>query len=203
MVTEATQANNRPSQAWEERVRLTKTHNIVKSLVAFLQLCFSVVVLARASGNQVDVYGYAAFSLTVAPYAVMAAVNLLANACMPSYDSLYLVGNDVLDEIVSLHGLRFDGLVGNVKSQPRVSRPSPLTFAKDGETLIGVRGTDQLMFGVLTPNDAAQEGVDPAYELQIEPCQQFSTAKQPAKGEIDCGLMLVRLRLPASVASCG
>jgi hypothetical protein len=51
----------------------------------------------------------------VAPYAVMAAVNLLANILMHTYDSLYLVENDVMAEIQERFNLQFEGVVDRVQ----------------------------------------------------------------------------------------
>jgi hypothetical protein len=100
---------------WKPKVHIAKSSNLVPGLLALIQLCFSIFVLVRARGNQIEIYGYGAFSLTVAPYAVMGAVNLLANALMPTYNSLYLVRNDVMEEIENHSSIKFDGVVGIVR----------------------------------------------------------------------------------------
>ncbi len=50
---------------------IARPRNTVENLVAFFQPSFSSFSLVRVRGNQIDAYGYAAFTLTVAPYAVM------------------------------------------------------------------------------------------------------------------------------------
>ncbi|EXU96588.1 hypothetical protein X797_010263 [Metarhizium robertsii] len=139
--------------------------NATKSLVAFLQLCYSIFVLIRAEGNQVDLYGAAAFSLTVAPYAVMAAVNLLANALVPQYDCLFLVENDVMQEIRSQHNLQFHGIVGKVL---QTEKGEPVTLHLPGEEdggqkwVSGIPGFQQdARLRLLTPDEAISDGVLP------------------------------------------
>lgn len=85
IVRSATSATNSSEEIaeipWDARgIQLSKSRSITKGIIALLQFCFSIFVLIKSKANQVEIYGYAAFSLTVAPYAVMAAVNLLANA---------------------------------------------------------------------------------------------------------------------------
>ncbi|KHO11244.1 hypothetical protein MAA_11059 [Metarhizium robertsii ARSEF 23] len=144
---------------------LSKRRNATKSLVAFLQLCYSIFVLIRAEGNQVDLYGAAAFSLTVAPYAVMAAVNLLANALVPQYDCLFLVENDVMQEIRSQHNLQFHGIVGKVL---QTEKGEPVTLHLPGEEdggqkwVSGIPGFQQdARLRLLTPDEAISDGVLP------------------------------------------
>jgi hypothetical protein len=79
---------------------------VAKSLISLFQLVFSAVTLWRARGNHLDTNGYAAFSLTFAPYAVMAAMaaaNLLANLISPQYQTMFIVRNEVLEEAESLY----------------------------------------------------------------------------------------------------
>jgi hypothetical protein len=111
----STSSENAASRWDAEGIQLSKSRSITKGLVAVLQLCFSIFVLVRSKGNQIQTYGYAAFSLTVAPYAVMAVVNLLANAVMPTYSSLYLVRNDVMTEIEEANNISFNNVVGTVQ----------------------------------------------------------------------------------------
>ncbi|KAG8417353.1 hypothetical protein J3458_004889 [Metarhizium acridum] len=122
---------------------LTKRRNATKSLVALLQLCFSVFVLARARGDQVALYGVAAFSLSVAPYAVMAAVNLLANAFVPQYDCLFLVENDVMQEMRSQHGFQFDGVAGKLR---QTEKGEAVTLHPPGEADEGLKSSGFLGF---------------------------------------------------------
>jgi hypothetical protein len=69
-----------------------------KALVALIQLLYSATTLYRARGHQVSTFGYAAFGLTVAPYAIMSFMNLLSALLCPDYEGMYLVQSSVLDE---------------------------------------------------------------------------------------------------------
>lgn len=70
-------------------IQLCKSHNILKWLVAPTQLLFASFTLYRTRGNQIDQYGYAAFGLTVIPYAIMSLNNLSANILTPDYPSIW------------------------------------------------------------------------------------------------------------------
>ncbi|KID96359.1 hypothetical protein MAJ_07636, partial [Metarhizium majus ARSEF 297] len=144
---------------------LSKRRNATKSLLAFIQLCFSVFVLVRARGNQVDLYSAGGFSLSVAPYAVMAAVNLLANALVPQYDCLFLVENDVMEEIRLQHDLQFHGIVGKVL---QTEKGGPVTLHLPGKEdgsqkwVSGIPGFQQdTRLRLLTPDEAISDGVLP------------------------------------------
>ena len=54
-----------------------RTRNIVKGLVSVAQLIFSSMTLCQARGSQIQRYGYAAFGLSVFPYALISFFNLV------------------------------------------------------------------------------------------------------------------------------
>lgn len=160
---------------WTDKKVLTKNHNVAKALIAVLQLVFSNTVLARASGNQTDVYGYAAFSLTVAPYAVMAAVNLLAQACVASYDALYVVENEVMEEIRQLYDLRFEGIVGKVEHADDSNEP-PLSISRDSDdSLYFHKDGEKTIFTLQTAEEAAASGTLPIHTFQMATYQKLKT----------------------------
>ncbi|KAH8773724.1 hypothetical protein F5883DRAFT_615254 [Diaporthe sp. PMI_573] len=90
--------------------RWSKSHMIeipgrldfAKILVSILQLVWGISTLYNARGNQIDLYGYAAFGLTVAPYAVMSFLNLLASLALPIHNTMYLVWNKDMHKATSL-----------------------------------------------------------------------------------------------------
>ncbi len=55
------------------------------------QLIFAIATLYSARGDQIPLFGYAAFGLTVVQYAWMSFVNLLANSMCPQYGTMFLV----------------------------------------------------------------------------------------------------------------
>ncbi|KAH8702792.1 hypothetical protein GQ44DRAFT_778475 [Phaeosphaeriaceae sp. PMI808] len=87
---------------------------MVKAVAALAQSAYALYTLYRARGDQINQFGYAAFGLTVAPYAVMSIMNLLGNLCRPEYPSLYMVESSIMDEARQRGGL-FDGAVGRIK----------------------------------------------------------------------------------------
>ncbi|KAF2494436.1 hypothetical protein BU16DRAFT_487543, partial [Lophium mytilinum] len=74
------------------------SHDWVTGLIAVAQAIFAIVTLWQSRGDQVQRYGYAAFGLTVAPYATMSFVNLLGTLMRPDFDAVYLVGSPAMLE---------------------------------------------------------------------------------------------------------
>ena len=76
------------------RVYLSCSNGLLKSATAVVQLLFACLTLYRTKGDQVEMYGYAAFGLTVIPYAIMSILNLTANLLTPEYPMLFMVQSD-------------------------------------------------------------------------------------------------------------
>src|ERR1700760_3089633 len=76
-----------------------------KLLLSIIQLLYSVYSLYRVTQHQLIRFGYAAFGLTVAPYALMGLLNLLANLLTPEFDEIYLVSSTILDEALNYSGI--------------------------------------------------------------------------------------------------
>ena len=94
--------------------KLSSSFNQVKGMVALLQSIYASFTLYRSSGGQVEQYGFAAPGLTVLPYAVMSALNLVANLLTPQYPTMYLVRSEVMEEAERRTGLSFPYVVGKV-----------------------------------------------------------------------------------------
>ncbi|KAK3393985.1 hypothetical protein B0H63DRAFT_505775 [Podospora didyma] len=67
----------------------------------------------------IDTYGYAAFGLTVAPYAFMSVVNIFADLFMPEYPALFIVHTPDLDKAIE-KGAVVDGVVAEVDAAKMV-----------------------------------------------------------------------------------
>ena len=89
-------------------------YSIVKVLVGLGQAIYAGLMLYKARGNQIEVYGYAAFGLTVSPYLVMSVVNLIGNLISPEYSTMYLVNSSIMEEATRHPGCYFDGVVGRL-----------------------------------------------------------------------------------------
>ncbi|KAF2117150.1 hypothetical protein BDV96DRAFT_19591 [Lophiotrema nucula] len=97
--------------------RIGSSYSLVKGTIALAQAVFAVKTLYEARGDQINEYGYAAFGLTVAPYALMSLVNLLGALSRPEYDAIYLVGTPGMIEERKRKGLSggyYEGVVGEV-----------------------------------------------------------------------------------------
>lgn len=70
---------------------LAKSRNIPKILINILQVIWGIITLYKSRGDQITLYGYGAFGLTVAPYTIMGIINLATNLLRPEYANMYLV----------------------------------------------------------------------------------------------------------------
>ncbi len=105
-----------------ERSSVSCNHNVVKVLISLAQLIYAISTLYRTRGDQVTQYGYAAFGLTVAPYAWMTFINLLGNLMCPQYDAMFLVESKSLDQLRAQIGTaaaarRVKGTVGRLTDE--------------------------------------------------------------------------------------
>ncbi|KAJ7725301.1 hypothetical protein DFH07DRAFT_931559, partial [Mycena maculata] len=99
----------------------TPQRGIFKMLVTLGQTIYASYTLGTAFGDQLSQFGYAAFGLTVLPYAAMSFINLFSAFRHPEFDELYLVQSDTLLEAQELPGAKFKGVVG--KLLPVVTDP--------------------------------------------------------------------------------
>jgi hypothetical protein len=76
-----------------------------KILISTLQSAYSSYSIYRVTQHQLLQFGYASFGLTVAPYAIMGFLNLLATLITPEFDEVYLV--ESVDLKQALQGTAF------------------------------------------------------------------------------------------------
>jgi len=81
------------------RSAIACNYNMAKIVVAVGQLAFSLVTLYRTRGDQIGMYGYAAFGLTVAQYAWMSLFNLIGSLVCPNYPSIFIVKSQTLEAL--------------------------------------------------------------------------------------------------------
>jgi hypothetical protein len=108
-----------PPGRHRSRLNVSKSHSVIKYVASIVQLSFGCVTLFRTRGDQLDLYGYAAFGLTVLPYVIMSLLNFVANVVTPDYLSLYMVWSEVMEEAINRGG-RFDGTVGMIDTTGEV-----------------------------------------------------------------------------------
>jgi hypothetical protein len=92
----------------------------ISSQFSALQVLWSITqtgigsyTLYKSRGSQLNIYGYAAFSLTVIPYVIASVINLLASLVSRQYDDVFLVHSKTMDEAIARGGW-VDGVVGTV-----------------------------------------------------------------------------------------
>ncbi|KAF9728880.1 hypothetical protein PMIN01_13260 [Paraphaeosphaeria minitans] len=96
-------------------------YNVPKALISLVQAFWGIVTIYEARGNQIDMYGYAAFGLTVVPYAVMSITNLLAGLVRPEYPCMFLASSPDLVEASRCNG-RFDCIVADINTNSAIVR---------------------------------------------------------------------------------
>lgn len=103
-----------PVDANDARSEIACNYNALKGLVALGQSIFALTTLYKTRGDQIAQYGYAAFGLTVAPYAIMSLINLIGGMVTPQYPCFYMVGSSIMDEAQRRPGCYFQGTVGRL-----------------------------------------------------------------------------------------
>jgi hypothetical protein len=84
-------ANSNTSTKRRHKIHVPGTRDIPRVIVSMLQVIWGIITLYNSRGNQIELYGYGAFGLTVAPYMFMSLLNLFTNLLHPSYSTMYLV----------------------------------------------------------------------------------------------------------------
>jgi hypothetical protein len=110
--------------------KIDSSYNAAKAVVAIVQLFYALTSLYHARIHQITRFGYAAFGLTVTPYAVMSLLNLCSSILCPDYSKLYLVSSSVLKEVQSRSGDIFEGIVGDLVEHD--SETLDISAAEDG-----------------------------------------------------------------------
>ncbi|KDQ51972.1 hypothetical protein JAAARDRAFT_184571 [Jaapia argillacea MUCL 33604] len=116
-----------------KRALLSRSQSWLKMAVSIAQLCYSSATVYQTRGSQLDQYGYAAFGLSVFPYAFMSLANLICVGLVGEYPSLYLLRTRIMDEAEERGGL-FNGAVGSwrEKKHPCVGQRHAHESAKSG-----------------------------------------------------------------------
>lgn len=114
-------------------MKLSNEYGAIKILVSLGQLVYASSTLYRARGDQISRYGYAAFGLTVTPYALMSLLNLLGSLMCPQYPTFYLVESRAMDEARKVPGTLIEGTVGRLVEQGDWRRLRPARWEKRGQ----------------------------------------------------------------------
>ena len=72
---------------------------VASAVIAIAQVIFSSITIYRTRGDQIERYGYAAYGLSVYPYALMSLANLVKLAVCGRYPFLYVLRTATLVEL--------------------------------------------------------------------------------------------------------
>ncbi|EIW78138.1 hypothetical protein CONPUDRAFT_145483 [Coniophora puteana RWD-64-598 SS2] len=78
--------------------QLSSSQSWVKMVTSIAQLLYTSLTIYETAGPQLDVYGYAAYGLTVFPYLLQSLVNLAAVGIAGDYSCAYLINTAILTE---------------------------------------------------------------------------------------------------------
>jgi hypothetical protein len=132
---EITQLNALASQTLKrEDIRVGRSINIVKGLASVVQLVFSSITLNRARGSQLQQYGYAAFGLSVFPYALVSFVNLVVVTIVGEYSTLFVLRTAISDEAKRCGGT-ISGEIGTLPEESPVEESHSLKIGNDGKDM--------------------------------------------------------------------
>lgn len=154
-----------------------------KMLIAMGQTIFAIATLYRTRGNQLSRFGYAAFGLTVAPYAVMSVVNLLGSLFCPEYPTMYLVESSIATEarrrggyIQDTVGVLHEESITFQDDQSNSWRAfqSALTFEHSPDGQLVFHADSDHAFTVLEP-PIDKDVMGPMLETLVPSCSPFVT----------------------------
>ncbi|TGO45278.1 hypothetical protein BOTNAR_0682g00040 [Botryotinia narcissicola] len=92
---------------------ISSQFSTLQVLWSIAQTCIGSYTLYQSRGSLLEIYGYAAFGLTVIPYVIASIINLLASLVSRQYDNVFLVHSSIMDEAIN-RGAVVDGVVGSI-----------------------------------------------------------------------------------------
>ena len=96
-------------------IRIHRASGIMQMLVSVVQIVAALYTLYATEGAQIARWGYAAYGLSVLPYALMSVMNILSASIVGEYASGHVLRTPVLHEAARREGSHFDGAVGAVR----------------------------------------------------------------------------------------
>ncbi|KAM3069621.1 hypothetical protein ACMFMF_008834 [Clarireedia jacksonii] len=102
-----------PRSGQTSSLTISSQFSALQVLWSITQTCIGSYTLYKSRGAQLDIYGYAAFGLTVIPYVTASIINLLASLVSRQYDDVFLIHSEIMDEAIARGGW-VDGVVGTV-----------------------------------------------------------------------------------------
>ena len=137
-------------------MELCTSYNMPKAIIAVLQTLLASITLYQSRGDQISLYGYASFGLTVIPYIIMSIMNFCAGIILPEYPTVFIVHSKASDEAVARGG-RIEGAVGRLDE---IDPESDLEQPKSEENAPSESGVLEDRRQKPTPNTAGAQAGD-------------------------------------------
>ncbi|KAI0948199.1 hypothetical protein AcW1_009779 [Taiwanofungus camphoratus] len=96
-------------------INLCRPQTVLKMLLSAAQLISAILTLYYTRGDQIDRFGYAAYGLSVVPYAIMTMVNLICTAIIGEVPCCYVLRTPILQKAEQCPGAIFNGAIGHLK----------------------------------------------------------------------------------------
>ena len=103
-----------PALRNSKNVILGRSTEVASPIVAIAQVIFSLITIYRTRGDQTEKYGYAAYGLSVYPYALMSLANMTKLLVCGRYPFLCVLRTATVVEAEKNGGI-FEGAVGNFR----------------------------------------------------------------------------------------
>ena len=103
-----------PAFQKSKKIKLGRSAEGASAVIAIAQVIFSSITIYRTRGDQIEKYGYAAYGLSVYPYALMSLANLIKLAVCGRYPFVYVLRTATLVKAEGDGGV-FNGAVGNLE----------------------------------------------------------------------------------------
>lgn len=97
------------------KINLARARSVLPMVISIAQLISATIALYETRGDQITRFGYAAYGLSVIPYAIMTVVNLVCNACVGQWPCRFVLNTGVCAEAARRPDAKIDGVVGVTK----------------------------------------------------------------------------------------
>ena len=148
-------------------IEISSLYSLTQGLVAVCQTLYASATLYKARGDQIKMYGYAAFGLTVAPYLVMSILNLLGTILTPNYPTTFMVDSEIMREAARRDGAQFNGVVGMLEIDQSLTKGPDMAFQIDEQGQCSVRQHHSTSSSTAHGNSATR--VEEAVEVSRQP----------------------------------
>jgi len=176
-------------------IELSTSNSSIKTCLAILQTAYAAYSVYRARGDQIAVYGYAAFGLTVIPYIMMSVLNLVAQIVSDDYPMLYMIRTPEMDEAIGRGGI-FHGAVaklepwaGGIDDDPRMvlmdSNSGPWRVQEIGTTVATFQNQNVASPQHLQRIQVYRQKTSARRDVYIPNCTKFRRQGQVGNSIID------------------